>query len=131
MKADAKTEAAVLAVMKEFAACYAKRDVRGVLALHAPDPDVIILTPAGKTVGPDGLRAMVERDFSQHTELWSFGWTSVSAAGPVAWVAADATLRLQGGGQEMTMVGLLTWVLQNRGGKWLIAQGHVSFPPPQ
>jgi len=131
MKADAKTEAAVLAVMKEFAACYAKRDLRGVLALHAPDPDVVIFTPSGKVMGPDEIRAMVEKDFSQHGEFWTYGWTSVSAAGSVAWVAAEVTLKLEGGGQEMTMAGSLTWVLENRGSKWLIAQAHVSFPPAQ
>ena len=93
-------------------------------------PGWVIFTPAGKAIGPDGARALVEKDFSQHTELWAYGWTSVSAAGPVAWVAADVTLKL-GGGQEMTMAGSLTWVLENRGGKWLITQGHVSFPPAQ
>ena len=137
MKADAQTEAAVLAVMKEFAECYAKRDLKGVLALHAPDTDVVIFPSSEKGVGPDELRALVEKNFAQfeaaqfETISWGYGWTSVSAAGSVAWVGADVTLALKGGRQELTQVGRLTWVLENRGGKWLIVHGHVSFPAPE
>ena len=71
-------------------------------------------------------------DFSQWEALsWSYGWTSISAAGPVAWVAADVTLKLEGDEQEITLVGFLTWVMENRGDQWLIVHGHVSFQSPE
>jgi ketosteroid isomerase-like protein len=116
--------------MKAFSEGYAGRDLEAVLALHTLDPDLVTLTPEGKHVGPDALRALVEHDLSQFEAInWSYGWTSVSAAGPVAWVAADATLNLQGGGPEITLVGSMTMIFERREGKWLIAHGHVSFQP--
>jgi hypothetical protein len=51
MKADAKIEAAMLAVMKEFAERYAGRGMKGVLALHAPDSDVATFTPRREARG--------------------------------------------------------------------------------
>ena len=132
MKADTKTETAVKAVMKEFAERYAKRDLAGVMALHASDPDVVVFAEGGKTIGADGLRALVENDFRQFDALsWTYGWTSISAAGPVAWVAADVTFKWSSGGRETAMVGPLTWVLENRGDKWLIVHGQVSLAPPE
>ena len=131
MKADTKTETAVKAVMKEFAERYAKRDLAGVLALHASDPDVVVFSPEGKSIGIDEIRAVVAADLKYDVVLWTYGWTSISSAGPVAWVAADATLKLSGEGQEITLVGLITWVLENRGDKWLIVHAHVSFSPPE
>jgi ketosteroid isomerase-like protein len=132
MKADAKTEAAVLAVMTEFAEFYAGRDLEAVLALHTQDPDAVIFEPEGKHVGPVALRALVEGDLARFRSMaWAYGWTSVSAVGPVAWVAADVKLDLEGSEQEIALAGALTMVLERRGDKWLIAHSHVSFAPPK
>ena len=45
-----------------------------------------------------------------------------------AWAATDATFKAQVGEEELTLEGRLTLVLENRGGKWLIVQGHFSLP---
>jgi uncharacterized protein (TIGR02246 family) len=132
MKADTKVEAAVLAVMNEFVERYAQRDLEGVLELHTPDPDLVTFTPEGRHVGLDALRALIAQDLAQFEAInWSYGSISVSAAGPVAWVAADTTLNLQGGGTEIALAGSLTMVFERRGDKWLIAHGHVSFQPSE
>ncbi|UCC89996.1 MAG: nuclear transport factor 2 family protein [Anaerolineales bacterium] len=75
------------------------------------------------------IQAQVERDWSQsEVAAISFRWTSVSAAGSVAWVATDSAFDIQAGGQKMTIPARITWVLERRGDKWLIVQAHFSVP---
>lgn len=131
MKADARTEVAVMTVLNRFAEDYAKRELEGVLALFAPDSDVVMFGSGAdeKRVGLAEIKALVERDWSQSDAAsFTYGWTSVSAAGPVAWVAADVTFKAKVGGQEVTLLGRLTGVLENRAGNWLLVQGHFSLP---
>ena len=131
MQADAQTEAAVKAVLDRFAENYTKRDIEGMMALFAPDADVVMYGTGAdeKRVGSGEIRAQVERDWSQsEATTITYGWTSVSAAGSAAWVAADLTFKAKVGEQELTLEGRLTNVLENRGGKWLIVQGHFSLP---
>ena len=133
MRADAKTERAVMAVMNKLAESYARRDWESLKALLAPDPENVMFgTQADeKRVGLAEIQAQAERDWSQ-TEAGAieYGWTSVSAAGSVAWVAADVTFNAKVAGQGLALPGRLTAVLEKRGDRWLIAQSHFSFPAP-
>ncbi len=133
MKADAKTERAVMAVLNKLSEGYARHDWESLKAILAPDPDNIMFgTQADeKRVGLAEIQAQAERDWSQ-TEAGAieYGWTLVSAAGPVAWVAADITFKAKVEGQELTLPGRLTAVLEKRGDEWLIAQSHFSLPAP-
>jgi class 3 adenylate cyclase/ketosteroid isomerase-like protein len=131
MKADAKTEAAVMARLHRFAEAYTKRDLDGFLGLFAPDSDVVVFGTGAdeKRIGLTEVAALLERDWSQtDTQSLEFGWISVSAAGSVAWVAADMTAHVILGGQEMSYPGRLTAVLEQRGDRWLFAQTHFSLP---
>ena len=131
MKADATTEAAVKAVLDKVADGYAKRDLALVLSAFAPDPDVVMYGTGAdeKRIGLKEIQAQSERDWSQ-TEAASikYEWTSVSAAGSVAWSASDASFHLKAGGQEVTLPVRVTAVLEKRGEQWLIVQGHFSLP---
>jgi uncharacterized protein (TIGR02246 family) len=133
MKADAKTEAAVKAVLNKMAEGYARRDIETLAAIFAPDPDNIMFgTQADeKRIGPAEIKAQAERDWSQ-TEAGSieFEWASISAANGVAWVAADITFKVKVEGQEMALPGRLTAVLEQRRDQWLIVQSHFSLPAP-
>ena len=128
MKADARTEAAVLAALKAFAASYARHDVQGVMALHAADPDVVAFVGGFKYGGPEQIRAMVESDLAGLNAIdWAFAELSVSAVGAVAWLTADATVTGQTGGQAVPLgVYRFTWVCEQRGEQWLIVHAHVS-----
>jgi uncharacterized protein (TIGR02246 family) len=131
MKADEATEAAVRSVLDSFAEGYEKRDMEGVLSLFAPDTDVVMFGTGAdeKRVGLAEIRRQVERDWSQSdATTLTYGWTSVSAAGSTAWLAADIAFNAAIGGQELTLEGRSTLVLENRYGKWLIVQGHFSLP---
>jgi uncharacterized protein (TIGR02246 family) len=131
MKADAMTEAAVKAVLDRVAEGYAKRDLNLVLSAFAPDPDVVMYGTGAdeKRIGLAEIQAQSERDWSQ-TESASvtYEWTSISAAGSVAWVATDVSFNLKADGQEMTLPARITFVLEKRGEQWLIVQGHFSLP---
>jgi ketosteroid isomerase-like protein len=131
MKADTMTEAAVKAVLDKVAEGYAKRDMALLRAVLSPDPDLVMYGTGTdeKRIGLAEIQVQVERDWSQAdaTEV-KYGWTSISAAGPVAWVASDAAFMLKAGGQKMNLPVRITFVLEKRGEKWLIVQAHFSFP---
>jgi len=131
MKAPQSTESAVLSVLDQFAEAYAGRDIGKLRALFVPDSDLVLFGTGAdeKRLGLAEVEVQAKRDWSQ-TEASSFSrdWTSISAAGDVAWAACDATFRLKAGGQEMAMPARGTVVLEKRSGKWLIAQAHFSFP---
>ena len=92
MKANVTTEREVLAVLQRLAQGYAKRNLKEVMECFAADADVMMYGTGAdeKRIGATQVQAQVERDWAQSesTEM-TFGWTSVSAAGLVSWVAAD------------------------------------------
>ena len=132
MKADAKTEADVMAIMNRYNEAYAKRDVDGILALFSPDADVIIIGTGKdeKRIGLVAIRTQLERDFTQsEAASIEFSCYSVSRAGPVAWVTADCTACVKmPDGREMRLPARSTTVLEQRAGRWLIMQWHASLP---
>jgi ketosteroid isomerase-like protein len=131
MKANGKTEAAVMEVVNQFNEAYARRDIDGLLALVAPDSDLVVLGTGAdeRRVGPAELKFQAERDWSQSEALaFELGWNSVSAAGSVAWLAAEATGRGKVGGQEISFPLRLSAVLEQRQDKWLFVQMHLSTP---
>jgi ketosteroid isomerase-like protein len=128
MRADAKTEAAVMNVVQQCFEAFTKKDLDAILA---PDPDVILLGTGRdeKCVGLDEVRNILGRSFAQFEEAsFEFGWHSVSAAGPVAMVAADVTLYVKTSDQQITEQMRLTVALEQRGDSWLIIQWHDSLP---
>lgn len=110
---------------------YAKRDWNILESLFASDPDIVMYGTGKdeKRIGTTEIKAQAERDWAQsESTALSFEWTSVSAAGNVAWVATDATFRIKAGGQEIVLPARMTAVLEKRDGKWLIVQSHFSLP---
>jgi ketosteroid isomerase-like protein len=104
MKANAKTEAAVMAVLNKFMKTYQKRDIEGLMSLFPPDDDQIMFGTGAdeKRIGRDQIRFQAERDWSQTEALaFNFNWHQVSAAGPVAWVAAEGLGQGKVGGQKV------------------------------
>ena len=134
MKADAQTEAALMATLEQFKQAYEQRDMEHLLALFASDPDVILIGTGAdeKCVGLAEIQMQAERDWAQSVALsLEWGWSSVSAAGSVAWVAADGVGYVKVEGQEMHLPLRVTAVLEHRGAKWLWMQAHVSMPTPE
>ena len=131
MKADPKTEAAVMAVMNQFIESFQKQDLDGNLPLYAPDDDVVAIGTGAdeKCVGLAEIKTASERTFTQsETQSIQLSWHSVSAAGAVAWVASDGIMQAKVSGQEMSFPIRLTFVLERRGERWLIVHLHWSLP---
>ena len=131
MRADPKTEAAVMNIVKQGFEAFTKRDLDAVLAFFAPDPDVIVIGTGGdeKGVGLAEVRRILGRAIAQFEEAsFEFGWHSVSATGSVAMVAADVTLYVNTGDRQITEQIRLTVVLEQRGDRWLVIQWHDSLP---
>jgi len=131
MRADPKTEAAVVNVVKQGFEAFTKRDLDAVLAFFAPDPDVIVIGTGGdeKGVGLAEIRNILGRAIAQFEEAsFELGWHSVSASGSVAMLAADVTLYVKTGDRQITEQIRLTVVLEQRGDRWLVIQWHDSLP---
>jgi uncharacterized protein (TIGR02246 family) len=131
MQASPSTQAAVQATLQQWKDAYSRRDVDGALAVMAPDADVVGIGtgPDEWRVGPEEFKAQLERDFAQ-SEALSVDYEPlvVSEAGPVAWVAGRARVRARVEGQELTLAGRFTAVLEQRQGRWLLVQTHFSLP---
>ena len=131
MKADAKAEAEVMAVLNQLIEAYKEQDVDASLALYATDPDMVTIGTGvdEKRIGLVDRRNQLERDFAQIKDISvNMDWYSVSAAGSVAWVASDVVAQGKVGGQETSVPMRATFVLEQRSGKWLIVHSHVSVP---
>lgn len=131
MKADTKTEAEVMAVLNRFISAYHHKDLAGMLALFAPDRDVVFYGNGEdeKSIGIEGIREQAEHDWIQDASLsLEVQWSSISSAGSVAWLAADIKIHAGVGGIEMVMPARLTAVLEKRAGKWFFMQWHASLP---
>jgi uncharacterized protein (TIGR02246 family) len=131
MKADAKTEAEVKAVLSSLTDSYQARNLEGMMACFAPDPDAVMYGTGAdeKRIGPAEIRIQAQRDWNQTEAIsMAFDWMSVSSAGPVAWAATDGAFKIRAGGQAFTVPARATFVLEKRDGKWLIVHGHFSTP---
>jgi ketosteroid isomerase-like protein len=131
MNASPQTQAAVQATLQQWKDAYTQRDLDRALAVIAPDDDVVGIGtgPDEWRVGPEEFRAQIERDFAQ-SEALSLNYEPlvVSEAGPVAWVAGRATVQARIDGQDLTLTGRFTAILEQRGDRWLLMQTHFSLP---
>lgn len=131
MRADAGTEAAVIKTMNRIVDSYKMRDMEALVACFAPDSDVVMYGTGAdeKRVGLEEIRFQAQRDRDQTDSIsMVFHETSVSAAGPVAWVASDGGFQIRAGGQEFTAPARLSLVLEERNGDWLVVHAHFSVP---
>jgi len=131
VKADAKTESAVMGTFNRLLEAYETRDGRTLSSLFVPDSDVVLYGTGAdeKRIGPTEIKVQFERDWSQsEAASLKFNWHSVSSTGGVALVAADGAAHVKVGGQEVTMPLRATMVFEQRGDRWLVAQMHVSVP---
>jgi ketosteroid isomerase-like protein len=131
MKADSTTYKDVKATLDNWADSYAKRDIKRLLSCIAPDLDVVMYGTGidEKRISLTQIQAQAERDWSQ-TDTASFDLDEplISAAGSIAWAAADANFRVEMGGQAMAFPARFTGVFEKRGDKWLVVQAHFSLP---
>ena len=131
MKADTKTENAVMDVLRKCFEAFGRRDLDALLAFFAPDPDVVVIGTGRdeKGIGRAEMKAIFQRAFAQFSEAsFQFGWHSVSVAGSLAWLANDVSYLVKAGDRESSRQIRLTGIMEKREGRWLILQSHDSVP---
>ena len=131
LKADQKTHDEVAVTLQGMFEAYAKRDLNGVLAFWAPDPDVLMIGSGAdeKSVGLNQFTKSLMRDWNQSEKASiNFKDIAVSAAGAVAWFATDVTFSGQINEEKFDLPGRLTGVMEKRDGEWLLVQMHFSVP---
>lgn len=131
MKADPHIEAGVLNVLSRLAAFMSIQEIDRCVALFADDPDVLLIGTGAdeERRGVRAIREQIARDLGQaESVVWTFGPQSISMAGSVAWTSGGVTIRASVGDQRHEAAVRVTTVLEQRGGRWLIQQMHVSIP---
>lgn len=131
MEADAKTKAEILKTVREMWKAYGRLDPEGVLGFYAPDPDIVVFGsgPDEVYVGPKQAKRGLKRDFAQARDVKvGLSKVRVSAAGKVAWLAANCLFTAYVAGCTVEMAGRLTAVFEKRKGRWLIVQSHFAMP---
>lgn len=134
MIADKTTYTEVKTALDNWGDSYAQRDIQRLLAAVAADADVIMYGTGAdeKRQALGEIRIQAERDWAQtDTAAFRFVDPQISAAGSVAWVAADCTFEVSIQGQEMAFPGRFTGVFEKRASKWLVVQAHFSLPAAQ
>jgi uncharacterized protein (TIGR02246 family) len=132
VRADARTEAALLKLLERFCSGFAARDADGVMQLFASDADVVMVTSEESLLrGPDEVRAFLHR-YAQGTTRYSWAWDrrEVSAAGAVGWLLAEGTETAAADERRETHPYRMSMVCERRDGRWLLLQVHGSSPHP-
>ena len=131
MKANEKTEAEVMSAVNKYIEAYQTRNIEQLMSLFVPDDDQVHFGTGAdeKRIGRDQIRFQAERDWSQTEALtFNLNWHQISAAGPVAWIAAEGLGQGEAGGQAFEFPIRMTAVAEKRGDKWYLVHSHASLP---
>ena len=131
MQATSQVTQEILTLLQAYAEAYASRDANRLMDLHAEDADVVMFGSGAdeRRVGKAAIRLQAERDWAQSDSLTlAYDWTSVSAAGAVAWASTELTVTVSSEGQSLTLPARFSVVCERRKDRWYIVQGHFSFP---
>lgn len=131
MRADQETREAVNEILEKMARAIAAKDITAFMSLFAKDPNMLTvgLEEAELSIGAIQLKERMQETFKEaETISLKYGWTTIKANGPVAWVASHATYNIKKKGQEaLSLSTRLTGILEKLDGKWLWVQQHFSM----
>jgi hypothetical protein len=133
MKADAKTEEAILGKLRGFSESFSKQDVEGALGLFATDAEVVMMGSEEweMGVGSENIRSVFKRLLSRReTYRWEWKWHTLAASGSVAWILANGECHTRAGKTETVSPYRLSGVFERRGDRWLWVLFHGSEPMP-
>jgi len=129
MLADAATEDAVFALLARFTKAVHARDAKAVQALFAEDADVCLFGSEGgeKAQGRQAIGQLFHWMTQQYVELrWEWTWRQLSAAGDVAWLAAEAIIHATTKEERARVPYRLSAVFERRGERWWWMLYHGS-----
>jgi uncharacterized protein (TIGR02246 family) len=131
MKLSQQAEMEIRGILYKLVEVYKNGDVDTLLSLFAEDPDVTVigLGPGERKIGLDAIRPHFERDFFDTSSIL-LEWKDFvfSGAGSVAWVSAEAKVKILSKITEVSTEIRFTAVLEKREDQWLFLQMHNSVP---
>ena len=133
-KADPQMEKEVTEFLDSHAKAYEGKDIAGIMALIAPDKDVILIDADSEkpVIGPAEIKAAYEREFAQiKSAKLKYTSTWIGGKGDAAWFSAQCEVSVDTGEEKITLPAHWSGVLEKRNGKWLLVQSHLSFPMPE
>lgn len=133
-KADPQIEKEVKEFLDRHAKAYESKDLAAVMALIAPDEDVVFVDGDSEkpVIGPAAIKAAYEREFSQiKSATLKYTSTWIGGKGDTAWFSAQCAVTVDTGEEKIALPAHWSGVLEKRDGKWLLVQSHLSFPMPE
>jgi uncharacterized protein (TIGR02246 family) len=131
MRADQETREAVNEILQKMAQAMAAKDITAFMKLFAKDPNMLTvgLEEAEMSIGSNQLQERMQNTFKEAEAIsLKYGWTTIRANGPVAWVASHITYNIKKKDQEaLSLSTRLTGILEKIDGKWLWVQQHFSM----
>jgi ketosteroid isomerase-like protein len=121
---------AILDLLERLNQGFARQEVKEVLKLFAPDPEITFIgSEAGETAaGPAQLRNLLEALFARpETYRWHWGELHINTNGQTAWLVTQAVLLVEGP-EPVELPYRITLVLQRHGSSWRIMHYHGSEP---
>ena len=132
--ADPQIEKEVKEFMENYSKAYENKDLNAIMAMIAPDADVVFVDPGpkGRYVGTDQIKKSYENDFSQFKSLSTkYTWISISSKGDLAWFVAESMSSVDMGEDKINVPARWSGLLEKRQGKWLLIQSHFSVVEPE
>jgi ketosteroid isomerase-like protein len=131
---DPQIEKEVKQFLDDYMKAYEKKDLAGVMAMVAPDDNVVFVDPGpkGRYVGPEQIKKSYEQDFAQFKSLATkYTWTSIDGKGDLAWFVTELTSEVDLGDEKFSLPARWSGLLEKRQGKWLLIQSHYAVVEPE
>ncbi|MFH0822662.1 MAG: nuclear transport factor 2 family protein [Pseudomonadota bacterium] len=122
---------AVIEFLNRHADAVAKKDIKAVMELWAPDKTVLAFGsgPGDRFIEPHFVRRAYEEDFAGMGKVSiRYFDTHIAARGDVAWFATAEIIEVDHIVGSVEILASWSGVLEKRDGKWLMVMSHFSTP---
>jgi uncharacterized protein (TIGR02246 family) len=129
-RADPQTEKEIRALLQQFGQAYAKKDLKTLMGLMAPDP--VLNIGAGPEQWMENRAALEEyfrRQFAQTISgQLDYELRYLDRLGDAAWAAGFLSFKIKTAQGDKAFICRFTVVATRQKGKWVMAHSHLSLP---
>jgi uncharacterized protein (TIGR02246 family) len=128
---DAKTMAAVKAVIEQHNQALNAQDLKGVMTLYALDSNTVLMGtgPGEAYVGEEGISGAYNQIFSRFKAdslRFKYDWVAAGSKGNIAWFAVTTTMSGTVNNEQKERAFNMSGLLLKEKGKWRIVSMHFS-----
>ncbi|MEN8614738.1 nuclear transport factor 2 family protein [Dehalogenimonas sp. THU2] len=131
MGADSETRTAINDLLEEFKYAVENKNVEALLSTTTKDANMLNIGPAHDemSIGPAQLKERYEKYFASVDSITvKYGYTTIKANGPVAWVSSHLYQTLKKGSRQLVLDMRMTLVAEKIQDDWKISEMHLSIP---